>query len=414
MNLELAICRAATLVAAALVCTSARADQVPVNPPQTVAQASPPGTQVAGIAAPPGTTTAPVPAALPPAEAKQAPWYDQLNFNAFVETGYLFNLNRPSTRRNALRTFDAEDNTFSISVAELSLHKTVSAAGDLGFRVDADLGNVIAPRTASSGDLPGNLELRQALVSWMAPVGSGLRLDAGKFVTHVGYEVIEGWDNYNDNYSRSFLFNFAIPFTHTGVKLSYSLSPQVGLMALVANGWDSTLSQTRGKTIGGQITLTLVEPLTIFLNYLGGTEPIAGGPETAFRQLFDVVATYKATSWLTLGINGDYGTEDGSSVVTPGARANWWGGAGYIRLDAPAGYGVALRGEFFRDEGGTRLGAPSTVYEATVTPFYKFSNRLVFRGEFRLDGSRDALYTKNDGTLGTTQPTVAVNTLFVF
>jgi len=122
-----------------------------------------------------------------------------------------------------------------------------------------------------------------------------------------------------------------------------------------------------------------------------------------------VVAIYKVTSWLTVGANGDYGTEDGTSLVTPGETAKWWGGAGYLKLEAPAGYGVALRGEFFRDEGGTRtgLGVPVTVYEGTITPYYKFANRFGIRLELRIDGSRDALFPKKDGSLGNAQPTLA-------
>jgi len=55
-------------------------------------------------------------------------------------------------------------------------------------------------------------------VSWNAPVGRGLRFDFGEHVTHMGYEVTEGYDGWNDNYSRSFLFGYTIPFTHTGLK----------------------------------------------------------------------------------------------------------------------------------------------------------------------------------------------------
>ncbi len=403
------ICRAAAVAIAALLSTPALADAPAGDAPDTkVAQA-----------VPPAATPSPAPAAQAvPAvpEPKPPPWYEQLSFNAFVESGYLYNVNQPSTRKNVLRLFDAEDNTFSISVAELTLQKTASSPGDLGFRTDLDFGGVLPGRTVSSGDLPGNFDLRQAYASWIAPVGSGLRLDAGKFVTHVGYEVIDGWDNYNDNYSRSFLFNYAIPFTHTGAKLSYTISPQIAVMAMVANGWDSTLSRTRGKTGGGQLALTPVEPLTVYLNYIGGSEIVGDGPQTAFRQLFDVVAIYKATSWLTVGANGDYGTEDGTSLVTPGETAKWWGGAGYVKLEAPAGYGIALRGEFFRDEGGTRtgLGVPVTVYEGTITPYYKFANRFGIRLELRIDGSRDAIFPKNNGSPGTAQPTLAANTLFVF
>jgi Putative beta-barrel porin-2, OmpL-like. bbp2 len=403
------LCRAAAVAMAALVSAPALADAPAAETPETkVAQATPPA-----------ATPAPAPAAQAPpavAEPKPQPWYEQLSFNAFIESGYLYNLDRPSTRKNVLRVFDAEDNTFSVSVAELTLQKTASSPGDLGFRTDLDFGGVLPGRTVSSGDLPGNFDLRQAYASWIAPVGSGLRLDAGKFVTHVGYEVIDGWDNYNDNYSRSFLFNYAIPFTHTGAKLSYTFSPQVTVMGMVANGWDSTLSRTRGKTVGAQLALTPIEPLTVYVNYLGGSEMVGDGPQTAFRQVFDVVAVYKATPWLTLGANGDYGTEDGTSLASPGQNAKWWGGAGYVKLEAPAGYGIAVRAECFRDQGGTRtgLGVPVTVYEGTITPYYKFANRFGVRAELRIDRSEDAIFPKNDGSLGNVQPTVAVNTFFVF
>lgn len=380
----------------------------------------------AALASAPAWAQAPAPAPAAPAaaaEPKPKPWYEDLSLNAFVSAGFLYNLNQPSTKLSTLRVFDAPDNTFTIGVAELTVQKAVAAPSDVGFRVDLDFGGTIPPSTVSFGDLPGNFDLRQGFVSWVAPVGSGLRLDVGKFVTHNGSEVIEGWDNYNDNYSRSFLFNYAIPFTHTGAKVSYTLSPQVSLMAMVANGWDSVISRTRDKTVGGQIALTPVDPLSILLNYTGGVENIAPGQDQ-FRHLFDVVATLKVASLLTLGVNGDYGIERGTSRVTAGSDSKWYGAAGYLRVDAPAGYGLALRAEIFRDESGTRFAFPpgspasfnsvkQTVYEGTATAFAKLGH-LVLRGEFRLDASDNAIYTKSNGTLGKTQPTLALNTLVAY
>ena len=52
-------------------------------------------------------------------------------------------------------------------------------------------------------------------VTWM---GKSLQVDAGKFVTHMGFEVIESKDNWN--YSRGLLFQFAIPYFHTGVRVT--------------------------------------------------------------------------------------------------------------------------------------------------------------------------------------------------
>ena len=56
--------------------------------------------------------------------------------------------------------------------------------------------------------------VEQAYVSYYAPVGKGLTIDFGKFVTPLGNEVIEAKDNWN--YSRGILFGYAIPFYHVG------------------------------------------------------------------------------------------------------------------------------------------------------------------------------------------------------
>ena len=81
--------------------------------------------------------------------------------------------------------------------------------------------------TRSTGLDAGDLDVQQAYLSYNAPFGNGLQVDIGKFTTHLGYELIEGYDGYNDNYSRSFLFGYAIPFAHTGVRTSYSFGDRV-------------------------------------------------------------------------------------------------------------------------------------------------------------------------------------------
>ena len=53
-----------------------------------------------------------------------------------------------------------------------------------------------------------------AYLSYQAPVGKGLEIDFGKFVTALGFEVIKTKDDLN--YSRSLLFTMAIPFYHMG------------------------------------------------------------------------------------------------------------------------------------------------------------------------------------------------------
>ncbi len=100
-----------------------------------------------------------------------------------------------------------------------------------------------------------HFDIPEFYVTYVAPVGKGLRIDAGKFVTHLGYEVIGGYDGYNDNFSRGFIFGYGIPFTHTGVKISYPISSRVQGAFLLTNGADAVTRLNGGVTFGGQIAV---------------------------------------------------------------------------------------------------------------------------------------------------------------
>jgi hypothetical protein len=340
-------------------------------------------------------------------------WFDELAVNAFVSTGYVYNGNRPATGANSYRVFDFNDNSFNLDVAELVVQIAASKPNDAGFRVDFAAGNSIPQITKTQDQTAAQFDLQQAFASYIAPLGSGLRFDVGKFVTHMGYELIEGYDGYNDNYSRSILFGYAIPFTHTGVKASYAFSSKVAAMVEVVNGWDLLRDNNRSKSLGAQLTLTPVTPLTVFLNWIGGPE-IEDDNHTN-RNVFDVVAILKPTKSLTLGVNGDYGTESGTSALNPGSDATWKGIAGYATLALTDKFSVALRGETFRDEDGVRLGTGTrtTLSELTFTPAYKFTDHVLFRGEVRYDKANQPILA-NRAALADKQTTVGANVIFVY
>ena len=340
-------------------------------------------------------------------------WFDELAVNAFVSTAYQYNSNRPTTRTNSYRVFDFSDNSFNLDVAELVVQIAPTKPNDAGFRVDFAAGNSIPQITKTQDQTAAQFDLQQAFASYIAPLGSGLRFDVGKFVTHMGYELIEGYDGYNDNYSRSILFGYAIPFTHTGVKASYAFSSKVAAMVEVVNGWDLLRDNNRSKSVGAQLTLTPVAPLSVLLNWIGGAE-IANDNHTN-RNVFDVVAILKPTKTLTFGVNGDYGIENGTSTVNPGSDATWKGIAGYATLALTNKFSVALRGETFHDEDGVRLGTGTraTMSEGTFTPTYKFTDHALLRGEVRYDTANQPIFAKR-GTLSDKQTTVGANVIFVY
>jgi hypothetical protein len=208
------------------------------------AQTPPVPPSVPAAPAAPAAPTAPAAPATPPAK----PWYEEIAVNGCVSANYSYNFNRPDSGTNQLRVFDFDDNSFKVDVAEVVLQKAISKPGEAGFRADLVAGSSIPRVSSSFGLLQGqDVDLQQAYLSWIAPVGSGLRLDAGKFVTHFGYELIDGYDGYNDNATRSFLFGYTIPFTHTGLKASYTFSDQLAGMFEIVNGWDVARDNNSGK-----------------------------------------------------------------------------------------------------------------------------------------------------------------------
>jgi hypothetical protein len=360
----------------------------------------------------PATSDSATNAAAPAADSLPN-FFRDIQANAFVSFGYLSNLNRPQDQQIGLRYFDTQANTFSLDGVEVVLQKAVAKAGDAGFRVDLVAGSTLAKAQAAGLSLGTSADLQQAIVSYIAPVGNGLRLDVGKFVTHMGYELIEGYDGYNDNYSRSLLFNYAIPLTHTGIKASYSINSMVSVMGMVVNGWDNAIDNNASKSIGAQLAILPAPPLAFYVNYIGGPEN--ADDNHSIRHVVDLIGTFKASDALSLGVNADYGREDGTSLVVAGEDAKWYGVAGYAKISTPSPFSVGLRAETFKDDGGTRLGLGRVrASEFTVTPALKFGSNFVVRGEGRFDWVDDEVFTDDEGMPKKTQGTLGINFIWVY
>ena len=350
-------------------------------------------------------------------------WLAQVSLNGFLSSSYSYNFNRPDSGMNTYRVFDFDDNTFKLDVFELVLQKPAAKPRESGFRVDLTMGSSIPRVTAASGlfrDASGtaqDFDLQQAFASWVAPVGSGLRLDLGKFVTHLGYEVIDGYDGWNDNATRSLLFGYAIPFTHTGVHATYAFSPKVAVIGMVVNGWDVARDNNRSKSVGGQLALTPVTPLSVYFSGMWGPE--RNGDNFHDRTVLDAVAVLKDAHGRSLGINGDWASEDWrpgeGALTTPGFRPthHWMGIAGYARAPLTSSLALIARAEYFDDRDGDRTGTAQDLSEWTVTPELKLTPRMILRADVRSDRSNRSVFQKDSRRVDS-QTTVLVNALYAF
>ena len=348
------------------------------------------------------------------AEDAPAPkWFDEISWNAFVSTSYSFNTNHPDSGTNGYRVFDFDDRTWKLDVAELVVQKAASNPGDAGFRIDLEAGSSIPKIEASAGlfrDDDGKAEdfdLQQAYVSWIAPVGRGIRFDLGKWVTPAGAEVIEGYDGWNNNFSRGLLFGYAIPFTHTGLKMSVPLSDSVSMWAMATNGWDVAKDNNDDQTFGLGTSLA-AGPVSFYALWMGGPERADSNDR---RDLIDVVATVKMGDAVTFTVNGDWAREENGAGDDEDAE--WRGIAAYLRCQMGSSFAMNFRAEHFDDRDGVRTGTVQKIWEVTLTPELALTDRMLLRFDLRYDRSNENVFD-DDGDASRKQMTIALNALYHF
>ncbi|MBI3082995.1 MAG: porin, partial [Candidatus Omnitrophica bacterium] len=219
----------------------------------------------------------------------------------------------------------------------------------------------------------------------------GIDFKIGKFVTLLGAEVIESPANWNS--SRSYMFGFSIPFTHTGILASYPLGEWGSATGGVVNGWDIVDDNNKAKTLIGNVTLTPFEKLTLSFNGITGAEQ--AGDSNDKRSVFDLVATYQPMDKLTLMANYDVGHESGLAPASGGKSGiGWTGLALYAKYDLSPTWYLAGRWEWFDDKDNIRTGLTSfgggtppdvDFYEWTLTSQWTLHKHVLARLEYRHD-----------------------------
>jgi len=407
------------------------ADAQDAGPPARIpdAQAEPP--------APPAAPVASTPTASPPATMPEPSWpvsgiytvpdtkdlgnltglqfFKGIKVRGWIDAYYAWNFNHPS--RSTVdanpsgirgvsptiqgRTFDIHDRSITLSLAEVEVEK-VPEVGGAGFKFDLAFGEtqdiMFDSIVAGGGQLtPLDRVFQHASLSYIAPVGRGLRFDLGKFVTHIGGETIETVKNWN--YSHAFFYTYAIPFQDTGLHISYPWSDSFYTDLYVVNGWNSTVDFNDYPTVGPAIGWIASPWLSIYANYLGGPEQKNNNGNV--RHLVDAQVFLGPFGGLNALINFDYGTEKIPDAAGGGThQVSWWGPTAMLRYKISDTFEPSIRAEYYNDDDGFTTGFAQKLVGLTATLNTKLgvgkSNGgvLLVRPEFRFDKS----IAKTDGT----------------
>ena len=389
-----------------------------------------------------------------------------------VDASYTHNFNNPNTNTNQLRIFDTQANSFSPNLAQIMVERPANASGSgwdrVGFRARLSFGaNARFSRARTnfqSGQADTEFDPQELYAEYIAPIGNGLKIQAGKIHTLIGYEQINSWEN--PNFSRSTMFGLSQAFTTTGIRFTYPFASWATASIGLINGWDNIEDNNRGKSFEYLMAFTPHERFGVSFYGSYGAEqsnsPATGGPAnpavagadpTGKRTVVGAIITAKVTNSDTIILEPYYGNEGNASATRAAAgqspNARWNGLGAYHIHDFNDAWSTRIRGVIWEDAGGARAcggflpgstgasgnsafnggvnhcaitsgannaaaaGTPQTVWDVTFTLQYKPAPSLITRAEFRYDKSNKNVFLQGQEAVNN-QQTLAFQVVYLF
>lgn len=278
----------------------------------------------------------------------------RFKITGWIDTGITFNPDSPRDNQNFGRLFDDRSNEPLLNQLVLNFERTLAPQPDefdWGFKVQALYGSDarfihalgLFDHTAATSTLQPDLV--EACLNLHFPIitEGGLDLKVGKFVTLEGAETID--PRTNSFYSHTYIFNFGIPFQHTGALFTLHTTSWLDLIAGVTRGVNVSIDDNNDSPAfhGG-----------VGLNLAGGKFVVAAsthiGPETPnnnrdFRYLNALTTTWKITDKLTSITDTNYAHDEA-------ADADAYGAAQYFTCAINDKITAKIRGEIWRDDKG--------------------------------------------------------------
>jgi hypothetical protein len=324
---------------------------------------------------------------------------------------------------------------FNLYAVKLALEKALTSENkaQAGFRADVMIGedaNYLINRSVTNSINNANqnsnaLFLEQAYVSIRAPVGNGWDFKVGKFVSILGYEVIERPANMNVTYG---LLWQQMPLYYTGVLSSYKFDDYLDGKLGVVNGSNTDNNTTTSANSDGCAVLAAlnvtapggnanwsnnfqyssnsenntsqsINANTTPVPVLSGTANTQGSAYTFIYNSWGNWAPKFANDKLLLAFNtlllssGGSGT---SSIVDPSlgtvltANCNYtsYGVGAYAKYQFNDWFSLCSRGEYF---GYSAQNQSADLWEYTLTAGFNVIDNLLIRAEYRLDWGNDSV-----------------------
>jgi len=309
-------------------------------------------------------------------------------YGGFVDAAYLLDFNHPSNDLFRSRGTAYKVDEPIVNIAAAYLRKTTSESSRWGFELTTQAGQDtrIFGFSATAPNLPGFRGLRHlgpTDVSFLAPVGKGLTVQAGIFSSLIGYDSLYAKDNFN--YTRPWGADLT-PYLMMGVNASYPFTQKLTGAVFVVNGYFHLADANSVPSSGGQLAYKLTGRTTLKETALYG--PAQSDTSLEFwRFLSDSIAEWK-TDQITIAFEYQAGTE--KLALPANRRALWMGAQLPVHWTFTRHWNATVRPEMYWDRDGRLTGFAQTVKANTTTLEYRVPFRdfwIILRLEHRIDDS---------------------------
>lgn len=292
-------------------------------------------------------------------------------FTAYVDGYFRGLLKNGDGSNNNYTSFTNSHNSFQLGMASIKIDQSFGkliASVDLGAGKRAD--------EFSYNDHDVKSHIKQATLSYL--VSDKLKLTAGKFSTHIGYELLDATSN--RNYSMSYGFSYG-PFFHTGIKADLSLGGKSALMIGVADPTDYSSFNKNPKYIIAQFsTASPNDKLKGYLNLVHGD----------LTTQYNLVLLASLSDKISAVFDGSINQQKMGNLFS-----NWTSKAFYVNYDISEKFGLTIREDFFSDRNLNPIGIGSL--NATTLSGKIKVKKLTLIPEFRLDRGNTPLFDTKSG-----------------
>jgi len=325
-----------------------------------------------------------------------------VNLSGFADAYFRSDFMRSAA--NNRTSFTHSDNSFELGMASLKLDY---AKGKVGLVADLGVGRRAEEFSYNETGLKS--AIKQLFITYQA--SDWLKVTAGSWATHIGYEVVDA--PANRNYSMSYMFSWG-PFFHTGVKAE-ATAGKSSFMFGIANPTDfKTAPVNSAKYLLAQYAIALSDDVKAYLNYVGGKR----FTDSARTAQYDLVLTARLDEIVSLGYNGTLAAnrlQQGDKYAEQ--AQTWWGSALYLNIDPSTSFGLTLRTEYFSDK--DRISAMSLapvgagVLANTLSGNIRLGD-LTLIPEFRIETANAGIYSNKSGQTRNSDASFLVAAVYKF